>query len=295
MSQAFVRPADDRDIDAICTLLHSKMNTRIPEARWRRLMTYPWLADKPDFGRVVESAGSILGYCGMVYADRLIAGKSSDRVPQRIVSMSSWYLDKSLRGRGLGKEMLVSSVADPDLTYATLTNSKKPLGIVESIGFKVLEDHRYEWRKTGQDPQPGNDLVIFNDIPDIRARVEPYQRTMIDDMRGFALRPMLVESTDGQSLLFLSAKRKGADVLWFDVMHVSNSKVFVDCAQSLANQLLPDTPAVLAADGRFIGPQPADAACEMLPVARYYFGKPVARDDIDNLYSELQLLDLKLD
>ena len=96
MSKAFVRPATRRDIDAICSLLHSKMNSRIPEARWRQLMTYQWLAEKPDFGRVVESDGRVLGFCGMVYADRLIGDKADDLTEERIVSMSSWYLDLSL-------------------------------------------------------------------------------------------------------------------------------------------------------------------------------------------------------
>ena len=295
MSKAFVRLATERDIDAICSLLHTKMNSRIPEARWRQLMTYQWLADKPDFGRVVESEGRVLGFCGMVYADRLIGDNAHDRVEERIVSMSSWYLDKSLRGQGLGKKMLVSSLADPNLTYATLTNSRKPLGIVESVGFKVLEDHRYVWKKSDGQAPVRPELVILDDFDAIRIRVEAHQRKIMDDMRGFSLKPILLESGDAQSLLFLSIKSKGEDVLWFDVMYVSNPQVFVDGVQSLIHRLLPDTPAVLAVDGRFLEKPPADALREQLPVGRYYFGERVARKNIDNLYSELQLLDLKLD
>jgi hypothetical protein len=91
---AFVRLAEGRDIEAICSLLHTKMNSRIPVERWRQLMSYEWFSEKPDYGRVVESDGDILGFCGMVYADRTLA--NNERV-ERIVSMSSWYLDKILR------------------------------------------------------------------------------------------------------------------------------------------------------------------------------------------------------
>lgn len=287
-----IRPAVTSDIESICSLLHEKMNSRIPISRWRRLMSYKWLAEKPDFGRVVESDGKILGFCGMVYADRLIGDAAQRLRRERIVSMSSWYLDKSLRGRGLGREMLLSAIADRSLTYATLTNSRKPLGIVEALGFRVLEDHRYIWRKTDA---ADSALSLIDDLDVLYSRVGPNQRQLLDDMSGLPLMPMLLDYSGRQALLFFSIKSKDAGVIWFDLMHASNLELFVTCAQTLANRLLPDTPAVLAADGRFVKNPPAGIVAERLPVARYFISESVEPCELDNLYSELQLLDLKLD
>lgn len=289
---AQIRPAQARDIEPICHLLHTKMNARIPVDRWRKLMAYPWLADPPDFGRVVESDGKILGYCGMVYSHRLIGDAVKGMRKERMVSMSSWYLDRSLRGQGLGRDMLLSAIDDPELTYSTLTNSRKPLGIVEALGFKVLEDRRYLWRKTNL---VVTDVSLIDEPMAIRDRVAPYQRELIDDMSSLPLVPMLLEADERQALIFLSIKRKDADVLWFDLMYSSDLALFVDCAQAVANKLLPDTPAVLAADGRFVPQPPEQVECERLPVARYYVSQRVAPHEIDHLYGELQLLDLKLD
>jgi len=231
MSKGMVRNAEYSDADAICTLLHTKMNSKIPMARWRSLFEYQWLGEKPDFGRVVEADGQVLGYCGMLYADRLV-GEGEQLRQERIVSMTSWYLDKSLRGQGLGRDMLISCISDPTLTYATLTNSKKPIGIVESLGFQKLEDHRYLWRKNNQ-AHAG--VVITADVSAISSRISGYQRKLIDDMQPYALTPILVELHGQQSLLFFSIKRKDADVLWYDVMYASDQALFVDCAQALAN------------------------------------------------------------
>ncbi len=291
MSKAFVRNAEHTDADAICQLLHTKMNNRIPVDYWRRLIDYQWLDSKPDFGRVVEADGLVLGYCGMVYADRML-GPANQLRQERIVSMSSWYLDKSLRGQGLGRDMLISCIADPTLTYATLTNSKKPLGIVESLGFKVLEDQRYIWRKSNQSSVG---IVVISDTVAISERIELHQQKLIDDMRPYSLVPILLELDGQQSLLFFSIKRKDSDILWYDLMHASDQALFVNCAQALADHLLPDTPAVLAADARFVTQPPIGMAAEPLPVARYYVSKRVVPHEIDHLYSELQLLDLKLD
>lgn len=285
----FVRLAEPRDIEPICHLLHEKMNSRIPVERWRQLMSYEWLDDKPDFGRIVESEGQVLGFCGMVYADRTVG---HDERPERIVSMSSWYLDKSMRGKGLGKAMLESAISDPTLTYATLTNSRKPLGIVEALGFRALEDHRYVWRKA---KTINTDIELVDDRDLIRARVKPYQREMLDDMASLPLKPMLLLHDNEQSLLFFSIKRKANDVLWFDVMHASNKNLLAKCAQSIANRILPEEPSLLAADGRFVPEPPETAERESLPVCRYYVSQRVQPHEIDHLYSELQLLDLKLD
>ncbi len=291
MSKGFVRNAEYSDAEAICSLLHNKMNSRIPVEYWRRLFDYQWLEAKPDFGRVVEADGQVLGYCGMVYADRMV-GEGNQLRQERIVSMSSWYLDKSLRGQGLGRDMLISCIADPTLTYATLTNSKKPLGIVESLGFKVLEDHRYIWRKTNQSH---DGVLITTDKQAICHRINTHQQTLMNDMQPYSLTPLLVELDGAQSLVFFSIKRKAADVLWYDLMYASNQALFVSCASALADQLLPDSPAVLAADGRFVKQAPTGVTTERLPVARYYVSQRVVPHEIDHLYSELQLLDLKLD
>ena len=291
---AQIRPAVASDVEAICSLLHEKMNSRIPVSRWRNLMTYRWLDNKPDFGRVVESKGNILGFCGMVYADRKVGNASEGMRDERIVSMSSWYLDKSLRGQGLGREMLLSAIEDRSLTYATLTNSRKPLGIVESLGFRVLEDHRYLWKRNRATADQA-EIHVTQDLAQLRSSVESSQHQLLDDMSGLPLVPMLLEFRDKQALLFFSIKSKGADVTWFDLMYASDPALFAECAQPLANYLLPDTPAVLASDSRFFLQPPIGVVPERLPVARYFVSERVKPGEIDNLYSELQLLDLKLD
>ncbi|MFT4727905.1 MAG: GNAT superfamily N-acetyltransferase [Granulosicoccus sp.] len=286
---AFVRLAESRDIEAVCSLLHTKMNTKIPVERWRQLMSYEWFLEKPDFGRVVESDSEILGFCGMVYSDRTLG--SNERV-ERIVSMSSWYLDKTMRGKGLGKAMLKSAIENPTLTYATLTNSRKPLGIVEALGFRVLEDHRYLWRKQ---KSAVSSINLLHDATSIKPLVKPFQRKMIDDMANFPVVPMLLQIDGQQTLLFFSIKRKKDDVLWFDLMHVSDRVLFTRNAQTLASMLLPDEPSVLAADGRLVHEPSSEVEYEPLPVARYFVSQCVEPYELDNLYSELQLLDLKLD
>lgn len=287
---AFVRAATKSDIDGICALLHSKMNSKIPLAHWRKLMTYRWLDDKPDYGRIVEADGQVLGFCGMVYSDRLLGSAEAGRRMERMVSMSSWYLDRSLRGMGLGRDMLASSIADPMMTYATLTNSPKPLAIQDAVGLRVLEDHRYLWRK-----KSSGSHHLLGDLKAIRDLVPTHEQVILNDMSAQPLTPFLLRADGSENLLYFSIKRKAKHITWYDLMYASNFTHFSDHAQGIANTLLPDSPSVLAADGRFVTEPCNNAMRESLPVPRYFKSERVQPHEVDHLYSELQLLDLKLD
>lgn len=289
---AIVRPAQSRDIDGICQLLHEKMNSRYAIERWRRIMSYPWLEQKPDFGQLVEEGGRILGYCGMIYSDRVIGNEAQGYRKARFVSMTSWYLDKSLRGQGLGKQMLLATRQDPTLTYTMFTNSPKPLPMIKALGYQVLDEVRYHWHRTGP---AGKDIVLIRDVARIRERANPLQRQLLHDMQDMPIEPVWLVRGDRETLLFLSIRTKGENVLWFDLLHAGDPALFTECAPSLANHLLPVTPSVLASDSRLIAPPPADTVRQLLPVARHYWSQDVQPRDIDFLYSELQLLDQKLD
>jgi len=284
---AVIRPAGAGDVDAVCALLHEKMNAKIAVERWRRLMTYEWLADKPDLGRVVEAGGRILGYVGMVYADRDVGGRS-----ERTVNICAWYLDKSLRGEGLGTRMMADATADPAMSYDIMTSSKNTLGILDAVGYRALDDHRYVWRKAAK---AAAGLSILDDPAAIRAQVGPGKARLLDDMTGLPASPLLIEAAGAQALLFFSIKRKGADVIWFDLLHTSDRALFAAHAQAVADAILPDGPAVLAADCRFVEGSATGAERQGLPVPRFYKTERLAPHEIDHLYTELQLLDLKLD
>ncbi len=283
---ALIRPAVPGDIEPICALLHEKMNAKIPVQRWRRLMSYPWMENKPDLGRVVEENGRILGFVGMVYSDRLIEGEK-----ERFVSISSWFLDRTLRGRGLGAGLMAAATDDPKITYNNVTSSDRVLAIVDAVGYRVLDDYRYMWRKRGP---PGPGLRCEWDAGTISGQIGEDGQRLIDDHAGLPVRPVLVEAGGGRVLMFFSVKLKGEDVTYFDLLHTGDRALLVDHGQALADAILPVGPAVLAADCRFVDGAPGGAEREAFAVPRFYKSTRLAPAQIDLLYSELQLLDLKL-
>ena len=286
-SDPFIRPAEVSDIDPVCELLHAKMNRKIEPQRWRNLMTYHWLKDKPDFGRVIDHDGQILGYLGLVYADRQI-----NQCNRRVVSMSAWYLDKSVRGLGLGKSIMADATSDESMSYTILTSSKNTLGLLEQVGYVLLDDSRYIWRRCSDQKSP---IKTITDVNQIYPEISLHMRKLLDDHAQFPVSPVLAQFQDRQCLLFFSVKQKGEDVTYFDLLYTSDRGFLGEFGQQLANSLLPRGKAVLATDCRFVENQPTDAGIEKLLVPRYFKSTKLKPWDIDHLYCELQLLDLKLD
>lgn len=283
-----IRPAGPADIDPVCELLHTKMNRRIPLDRWPGIMTYPWLTEKPDLGWLVEDNGDVVGYLGLIYADRTVSAGGT----ARIACMTSMYLAKTLRGSGVGAELVALALADPAVTYIAISSTAKTHVMLANRGFRVLDDHRYIWRKSAE---PTTAIEVVTDPAAIAAAVPEDQRKLLADHAPYRVTPVLLKSPDGDCLLMLAVREKSGGISYHEALHVSAPDVLARHAQSLADALLPPGSAVLAVDCRFLADQPVAAATEPLPVPRSYITPNLAPPDVDFLYTEIPVLDLKLD
>ncbi len=250
-------------------------------------MTYRWLDDKPDFGRIAMVDGQLVGFVGMVYSDRVLEGRR-----HRIANICAWCLNKAHRKAGFGFELMRSAIADEAMSYTILTSSSRSVSLLDAIGYSILDDDRRIWIAKGV---PAG-LEIEDDPSRILRRVDSIARDMLRDHDGLAIRPLLVADRTGSCLAVFSVAKKRDDVTYYDVLYLNNPLFFATRAQTIADSLLPrDRKAVLAADTRLLQGHACDGTVERLLVPRYYRSSTLRSGQIDNMYSELQLLDLKLD
>lgn len=281
-----LRSAAPGDAAAVCALLHDQMSRRISRERWRRLFEYPWLADKPDCGVIVLQRGEVAGFLGVVYADRRLRGRSF-----RTGNLSSWYIVKALRGQGLGLAMLRHATRDPAVTYTTFSSNPQALHVMMKVGLVLLDDSRFLWRRTVERTVA---IEVLSGRAALSSLVTDDERRILTDHRSLPVEPHLLRSADGDCLVVLSVKRKGADIAYHEVLHLGRPDVLARHAQAFANQVLASGASVLAVDQRFLDRCEVSAEREPISVPRYFRSPDLARRDVDFLYSEIPLLDLKL-
>jgi len=281
-----LRGAAPDDREAVVALLHERMSSRIGLERWRRLFDYSWLADKPDCGVMLLERGAPAGYLGVIYADRRLG-----RGTFRTANLSSWYIVKALRGQGLGLAMLRHATRDPGLTYTTFSSNPPALRLMAEVGLVPLDHTRLIWRRSGAQAA---DVEVLSGGAALLPRLPEHERKLLIDHHDLALQPHLLRSAEGDCLVVLSVKTKGAGVAYHEVLHVARPDVLARHAQAFADAVLTAGAAVLAVDQRFLEGCAVSAETEAISVPRYFRSPDLARREVDFLYSEIPLLDLKL-
>jgi hypothetical protein len=105
----------------------------------------------------------------------------------------------------------------------------------------------------------------------------------------------LLRGPDGESCLVVTyVKLKGADVAHHEILHVSDRPVFTKLVRGFANAMLAPANAVLSLDSRFVTENASPDEIVRLDIPRTFKPCGVQAHHIDFLYSEVVLLDLKI-
>jgi GNAT superfamily N-acetyltransferase len=282
-----VHSAGPDDREAVCALLHERMSSRISLERWRRLFDHGWLADPPDCGVLLRQGRELAGYLGVIHAERRIGARWV-----RTANLSSWYILKPLRGHGLGFAMLQHATRNPQVTYTTFSSNPPALRLMAAVGLVPLDDARLLWRRSGATPAG---IEVVSGLPAVLPLVPEQERRLLEDHRDLPIHAHLLRSADGDCLVILSIKRKNADVAFHEVLHLSRSAVLVRHIEAFADIVLTPGESVLSVDSRLLqGCEVAGAERRPIPVPRYFRSPDLACREVDFLYSEIPLLDLKL-
>lgn len=281
-----VRPAEAEDIDSVVDLLFDNMSQKVPKERWRRLLDYPWRPADADRGFVAIDDGRVVGFLGLVYADRAVGGGV-----ERFCNICAWYLLKSYRGQGIGQKIQFGSVADRRTNYTIMTATLATgQAFSRHSRFSMLDDTRYIFRRR---PGSRGDLDVIDDPDRIAPLLGQEDRRILEDHRPYSLRHLLVRSGDDACYVVMQEKRKGADIDYHELMYASDLGVLGRTAQAIADAILGTDSAVFAVDSRFLSAAPK-AAMEKIRLPRWYRSPHVQPERIDHLYGEIALLDLKL-
>jgi RimJ/RimL family protein N-acetyltransferase len=281
-----LRLAGPDDRVPVTAFLHEQMSSRISLERWRRLFDYRWLEDKPDRGVIVTDNGVVTGYLGVIYADRRLGGRVA-----RTANLSSWYISRSLRGQGLGLAMLELATRDPGVTYTTFSSNPPALRLMAKAGLGLLDERRLLWRPTAEPPAG---IEVLSGFDAVWPEVSDDERRTLEDHRDLPVQPRLLLTSEGDCLVILMVKTKGADVAYHEVLHIGHPAMLARHAQAFANAVLAPGASVLAIDRRLLDACEVTAESEAISVPRYFRSPHLVAREVDFLYSEIPLLDLKL-
>ena len=253
---------------------------------WRALLARRWPHPEDIYAITARDGGRLVGVLGLVTAERATAAG-----PKRTANMTSWYVQKPYRGAGTGHQMIALATADPAVTVTNFTSSRGAVRVVESAGMRVLDQERLLWHPRAM---PLARLPVHTDIATLGTSLNEYARRVLTDHAGLNLARAVVETPDGLCPLLYTVKRKQDAYLTYEVLYAGDHSLLARHTRAIADTLLPQEGAMLSIDRRFLPADMEADAIDPIPVARYYIPGNMAAAEVDYLYSEIVMLDMKM-
>lgn len=253
---------------------------------WRTLLDGRWSGPAGRYAITARDDGRLVGVLGLVTAER----PSLDG-PVMTANMTSWYVLKPYRGQGLGHRMIGLAAADPTVTLTNFTSSRGAVPVVESAGMQPLDRERLLWRSR---PAARAGLSVHPEPIRADIGIGAKDRRVLEDHAGLNLMRLAVATPDGPCVLLLSVKRKSDAWLTYEALYLGNRDAFARHARAIADSILPPEGAVLSVDRRLLPAEAEPDAVETFDVPRFYIPGRLPPEEIDYLYSEIVLLDMKL-
>ena len=263
---------------------------KIPFERWANILDCRWTPGEDRYGVVVTRDGELAGFLGIVFADRVIDGKS-----RRTGNITSWFLEKDLRRGGLGQDMLALITEPKGISYTATSPNIRSGSLLAKIGWELMDDTKLYWDRS--DEAASADVIPLGSMDQAAASplVSAEERRILVDHKGVnAVAHILDAGADGRSLVVSYVKLKGEDIAHHEILHVGDRYLFTRHVRAFANAVLPLEQAVLSLDSRFVVPGTRADRAAPLEISRYFRPCDLEAADIDFLYSEVLLLDLKL-
>jgi hypothetical protein len=267
--------------------LLSVLDPRRPKDSWRRIFEYSWYHSEEHVGYVIVNQGELVGFMGTIFSEVVVEGKV-----HRVCNVTSLIAKEAHRTEAFALVLSLRNLKDYTLTNLSCNELAYP--IFDRIGFETLETHasifsplrrgvptrQVQRSRVSLDPAniktvlEGPDLSFFEDHL-------PYTKHLVTwDSSGYCY----VVYTLGRRFRLRTAR----------LHYVSDRERFASSLPMIQRSLLCRHGTVLAeCDSRLVASLDIPSSYQKeLPIPRLFLSPSLTKDQINNLYSELVLLDI---
>jgi hypothetical protein len=276
---------DFRDIIDILTDYWGKGN----DEKWMQLFEYQWERDETHCGLILVDGNRTVGFLGMIFSRRRI----NDKV-EKFCNLTSWFVHKDYRSRALS--LILPLHAMKDYTITDLTPAKNVYRIQNKLGFKDLDSKGRILLPFGcrlARPKP-SDIRVIHDPAEIEKKLQGDHLTIFNDHKIFRCFHFVLTGKKRYCYLIYS-KLKRKRIPYAHVHYISDRDLFALAYREIRKSILSHCRAYfILIDSRLVDQLKLPFSfCLPYRAPKQYLSSTLKPGQIDNLYSELILLDLK--
>jgi hypothetical protein len=277
-----IRKATPDDFEYVYPLFSGFREPRPSKEEFRQLFVSRWGTEESYVGFILEETGRAVGYLGTLFSIREINGRR-----EKFCNLYTWIIKEEFRTEGLPLLFQVLNLKDVTVTNFT---GNRVASILMKFDFKVLDK---TLRILLPIPTLMDECELIVDYSQIASLLGQHDRRVFDEHREFKYPFVLLKAREGASLIsFRKAKRKYLPVL--EVHYLSEREVFLKHIR----HILPDLCMRTRTVGLMVGDHFLRGASLPFSVPipqrqmRLFRSKTVSVEEMDTMYSELQVLNL---
>ena len=259
------------------------------EERRKKVFGYQWERDETHCGLILRDGNKTVGFLGMIFSRRLI----NDKV-EKFCNLTSWFVCKDYRSRAIF--MILPLHAMKDYTITDLTPSKKVYKIQNKLGFKDLETKGRLLLPFGRRLfQPKySPINLTHDLAAIEQKLEGQNLKIFNDHKHYPCCHFLLTGEDRYCYIIYTKLRRKR-IQHVHLHYISDPDLFSLAYRDIRKSILSHAKArFLLIDSRFVKNRKLPLSiCLPYRAPKQYISSTLKPEQIDNLYSELVMLNLR--
>jgi len=259
------------------------------EEKWRKLFDYRWERDENYCGLALKEGDQTVGFIGMIFSRRWINGRA-----EKFCNLTSWFVRPEYRARAVS--LLLPLVRMRDYTITDLTPSLAVYQIQRKVGFKDLDANGrillpFGRRLSGPKPSA---VQVTHAAGDMRQKLSADHRQILDDHLAYPCEHFLL-SAGNRYCYIIYSKHKRKKLPFVYIHYISDPELFGQTYPQIRGAIMSHARSGFAViDSRLVaGLKLPLSFCLPYRTPKQYLSSSLKPGQIDNLYSELVLLNLR--
>jgi len=259
------------------------------QEKGRKIFEYQWARDETHCGLILKDGDRTVGFLGMIFSHRRI----NDKI-EKFCNLTSWYVHKDYRSRAIS--MILPLRAMKDYTITDLTPAKTVYKIQDKLGFKDLDAGGRLLLPFGRrlfQPRysPTN---LTHELAAIEKKLEGRNLKIFNDHKQYQCFHLLLTGKDRYCYIIYTKLRRKR-IPYVHLHYISDPDLFALAYRDIRKSILSHAKArFLLIDSRLVKNKKLPVSiCLPYRAPKQYMSATLKPEQIDNLYSELVMLNLR--
>jgi len=260
------------------------------EAKWCRMFDYRWERDEDYCGLALKDGDRTIGFIGLIFSRRYLDGRL-----EKFCNLTSWFVREEHRARAVS--LLLPVIRMRDYTITDLTPSRSVYQIQRKLGFKDLDAKGRILLPLGRrfcGPEH-SEVQTSHAADEIRRILSAAEHLRIlEDHLAYQCEHFLLRAGNRYCYIVYS-KHKRKKLPFVYIHYISDPALFEQAYHTIRNAIISHARACFAViDSRLVaGLKLPVSFCLPYRTPKQYLSGSLKPAQIDNLYSELVLLNLR--